>query len=54
MIREIFDGLVKNMKVIYGNLGKIETGQGIDYTAKFLLDYLYFEEHWKIIAKSKL
>ena len=38
------------MKVIYGNLRKIETNQGIDYTAKFLLDYLYFEEHWKIIA----
>ena len=42
-MRKMFDRLVKNMKVTYNNLRRIETGQGIDYTAKFPLDYLHFK-----------
>ena len=33
----------------YENIGKIATGQGDDYTTGCLLDYSYFEDHYKMI-----
>ena len=32
------------------NLIKKLTGQGDDYTTGYFLDYLYFKEHYKMIA----
>ena len=45
-----FHELVKNVKVTYGNIRKITTGQGDDYTTSCLLDYSYFKNCYKIIA----
>ena len=46
----VFDQPVENNKVTYDNIRKIATGQGDDYTASFLLDYLYFKDSYKMIA----
>ena len=46
----VFDQPIKNNKVKYGNIRKIATGQGDDYTTGCLLDYLYFMDTYKIIA----
>ena len=35
----------KDLKT-YGNTQIIATGQGDDYTTHWLLDYLYFKEHY--------
>ena len=40
--KNFFDQPVKNDKVTYENIRKIATGQGDDYTAGCLLDYIYF------------
>ena len=34
----------------YGNIRKIATGQGDDYTTSCLLDYNYFKKYYKMIA----
>ena len=34
----------------YDNIRKIATGQGDDYITVCLLDYKYFNEHYKMIA----
>ena len=34
----------------YDNIQKIATGQGDDYTTGCLLDYNYFNKHFKMIA----
>ena len=44
-----FDQPVKDNKVIYGNIRKIATGQGDDYTTACLLDYPYFKDTYKMI-----
>ena len=36
--KNFFDQTVKNDKVIYGNIRKVTTGQGDDYTTGCLLD----------------
>ena len=36
--------------ITYENIQKIETGQGDDYATVCLLDYLYFKDHYKMIA----
>ena len=38
-----------NLKT-YENIRKIATGQGDDYTTGCLLDYSYFNDHYKMIA----
>ena len=48
--KNVFDQLVKNDKVTYENIRKIATGQGDDYTTGCLLDYIYFKNHYKMIA----
>ena len=40
----------KNDIRTYDNIWKIATGQGDDYITGFLLDYLYFKEHYKTIT----
>ena len=45
-----FDQPIKNSKVTYGNIRKIATGQGDDYTTGCLLDYPYFTDTYKMIA----
>ena len=34
----------------YGNIRKIASGQGDDYTTSCLLDYNYFNKYYKMIA----
>ena len=48
--KNVFDQPVKNDKVTYGNIRKIPTGQGDDYTPGCLLDYIYFKNCYKMIA----
>ena len=43
---------VKNNLRKYDNIRKITTGQGDDYTTGCLLDYLYFKNYYKIIARA--
>ena len=38
------------MTKTHKNIRNIATGQGDDYTTGCLLDYLYFKDHYKIIA----
>ena len=45
-----FDQPVKNNKVTCGNIRKIASGQGDDYTAGCLLDYICFTNYYKMIA----
>ena len=47
---DFFDQPVKYYKVTYGNIRKIATGQGDDYTTGCLLDYPYFKDSYKMIA----
>ena len=35
---------------MYENIRKIATGQGNDYTAGCLLDYIYFKNYYKMIV----
>ena len=42
--RNLFDQTVKNDLITYGNIQKIATCQGDDYTTGCLLDPPYFEK----------
>ena len=48
--RSFFDQPVKIDLRTYGNIQKIATGQGDDYTTGCLLDYPCFEEYYKLIV----
>ena len=48
--KSFFDQPEKNNKVTYENIRKIPTGQLDDYTTDCLLDYIYFENYYKMIA----
>ena len=50
--KEFFDQPVKSDMRAYDNTGKIATSQGDDYTTGCLLDYNYFNKHYKMIAKN--
>ena len=41
---------IKNDRITYGNIRKIDTGQGDDYTTGCLLDYAYFKNCYDMIA----
>ena len=41
---------IKKNSIIHDNIQKIPTGQGDDYTTGCLLDYNYFNNHYKMIA----
>ena len=45
-----FDQPIKNNKVTYENIIKIDIGQGDHYTTGCLLDYPYFKDTYKMIA----
>ena len=45
-----FDQQIKCNLKTYETIRKIVTGQWDDYTTDFLLDYSYFDNHYKIIA----
>ena len=44
------DQPVKDNLRTYGNIQKIASGQGDDYTTGCLLDYTYFKNCYKMIA----
>ena len=44
-----FDQPVKDKKITYENIRKIDTGQEDDYTTGCLLDYPYFKDSYKMI-----
>ena len=48
--KNFFGSTNKRYKVTYENIRKITTGQGDDYTTGCLLDYIYFKNHYKMIA----
>ena len=48
--RNLFDQPIKNHLEAYGNIRKIATDQGDDYTTGCLLDYPYFKKYYKLIA----
>ena len=48
--KNFFDQTVKNNKVTYENIKKVATGQRDDYTTGRLLDYIYFQKYYKMIA----
>ena len=48
--RNFFDQSVKNDLIIVGNIWKITTGQGDNYTTGCLLGYNYFKNYYKMIA----
>ena len=48
--RSFFDQPIKINQKTYDNTQKIANGQGDDYTTGFLLDYICFKEHYKLIA----
>ena len=41
---------INNNFKTYGNIRKIATGRGDDYTAGCLLNYIYFRKYYKMIA----
>ena len=45
-----FNQAIKNNKVTYENIRKIDIGQGDDYATGCLLDYPYFADTYKMIA----
>ena len=47
--RNFFDQPIKNDLKPYGNIRKITTGQGEDYTNRCLLDYPSFKKYNKLI-----
>ena len=50
--KNVFDQPVKNHLITYENIQKIATGQGDDYTTGCLLDYSYFRNHYRMIARD--
>ena len=50
--KNIFDQPVKNDLITYGNILKIATGQGDDYTTGCWLDYNFLKIHYKMIATA--
>ena len=47
--RNFFDQSINSMSKTYGNIRKIATGKGDDYSTGWLLDYPYFKENYKMI-----
>ena len=49
-VQNLFHQPVRNNLRIYDNIQKVTTGQGDDYATGYLLDYNYFNKHYKMIA----
>ena len=50
--QNFFDQPIRNNLITYDNIRKISTGQGDDYATGYLLDYIYFKNYYKVIAKD--
>ena len=50
MVETFFYQPINSMNKTYGNIRKIATGKGDNYTTGCLLDYPYFKENYKMIA----
>ena len=50
--KNLFDQAINSVIKTYENIRKITTGQGDDYRTGCLLDYFYFKDHYKMIAKD--
>ena len=48
--KNFFDQPIKDNEVTYEDIREITTDQGDDYTTGCLLDYIYFKNHFKMIA----
>ena len=46
--KNFFDQPVKNDRRTYDNIKKFATGQGDDYKSSCLLNYVYFQSHYKM------
>ena len=50
-VQNVFDQPVSHKLIMYDNIWKIITGQGDHYVTGCLLDYNYFKNYFKMIAK---
>ena len=50
--RNLFDQPVTNNSITYNNIRKIATDQGDNSATSCLLDYPYFKEYYKMVAKD--
>ena len=48
--RSFYDQPINDLIKQYDEIRKISTGQGDDYTTDCLLDFVYFEKNYKLIA----
>ena len=48
--RNFFDNPIESDIEKYGELKKVIVGKGEDYTTGSLLDYNYFDKHYKLVA----
>ena len=48
-----FDQAIKDNEVIYENIRKNATDQGVNYSFGCVLDYPYFKDSYKMIAIDK-
>ena len=48
--RNFYDNLIENDMEKYRELKKIMTGKGEDYTTGSILDFNYFQKHYKLVA----
>ena len=48
--RSFYDQPINDLIKQYDEIRKISTGQGDDYTTGCLLDFVYFEKNYKLIA----
>ena len=48
--RNVYDQPVNDLIKQYDKVRKISTGQGDDYTTGCLLDFVYFEKSYRLIA----
>ena len=48
--KKVFDQPIKDDKITYENIRKIDTDQGDDYITGCLLEYAYFRNYYKMIA----
>ena len=48
--RNFYDQPINDLIKQYGDVIKVSTGQGDDYTTGCLLDFAYFEKNYRLIA----
>ena len=49
-VRNFYDQPINDLIKQYDEIRKISTGQGDDYTTRCLLDFSYFEKHYRLIV----